>query len=572
MTIGPLEWPTRDLLAHRASTSPDELAVVDADSGEEWTYAEFDRCVDGVARRLEALVREESDIAGHEGEIAAGGADRRLGIVMDTRPAFAATYFAAMRRGIVVVALNVRETVAELESKAERTGLDAIVCEAATEERALEISVAADCPIASVDEPSRDGVSSVRPFTDSGPRSNPAADLESDSLADLEPISLESDRTHLLVWTSGTTGEPKVVRLTLGNVVASATASAFRLGVSPDDRWLCCLPMYHMGGLAPVVRSVLYGTTVVIQREFSAGDTGRVIEEYGVTGVSLVPTMCKRLLEAGWRPPEALRFVLLGGAPASSDLLERCLEAGVPVYPTYGMTETASQVATATPAETREYEGTVGRPLVVTDVSIVDDGGEPVAPGEPGELVVSGPTVTPGYLDADHTADAVSELGFHTGDVGYRDDGGRLWILNRRSDRIVTGGENVDPGEVIATLRSHPAIDDAAVVGLEDERWGERVSALVVPVVDGDDSSENADDSAEDGDDSTEDGGDFETRQRELEPSGVLEHCRDRLAGFKHPKTIAVVDSLPRTASGTVDREAVRERLREDGADVSGPT
>jgi len=116
------------------------------------------------------------------------------------------------------------------------------------------------------------------------------------------------------MFTSGTSGEPKGVRLTVGNLVASATASAFRLGVLPSDRWLCCLPMYHMGGLAPVLRSALYGTPVVIQREFGGEPTARVLEEYDVTGVSLVPTMCKRLLEAGWEPADTLRFVLLGGA------------------------------------------------------------------------------------------------------------------------------------------------------------------------------------------------------------------------------------------------------------------
>ncbi len=213
----------------------------------------------------------------------------------------------------------------------------------------------------------------------------------------------------------------------------------------------------------------------------------------------------------------------------------------MPVYPTYGMTETASQVATATSADLRTHERTVGQPLVTTDVTIVDERGEPVSSGDPGELVVSGPTVTPGYLDADRTAEAFGEYGLHTGDVGYRDDGGRLWILNRRSDRIVTGGENVDPGEVVATLRESAGLEDAAVLGLEDAEWGERVGALVVPA-----------DTASD-----------------LDLEAVLTHCDAHLAGFKRPKTLAVADSLPRTASGTVDREAVRERLLEDGVDVT---
>ncbi|QRV17370.1 acyl--CoA ligase [Haloterrigena salifodinae] len=527
MTLEPVDWPTRDLLAHRASTTPDATAVIDADADESWTFGEFDRRVDAVAAGLESLL---ADSNGRFDDLA------RLGVLMETRVEFAELYFAAMRRGVTVVPLNVRETAAELESKVRRTDLDALVCEAGTAELAVEV---ADCPIASVDEPERGGADSLR--SNSGPTPE----------SDLEPAVLESDRTHLLMFTSGTSGEPKIVRLTLGNLVSSANASAFRLGVAPDDRWLCCLPMYHMGGLAPVVRSTLYGTPVVIQREFDPAATARVIDKYDITGVSLVPTMCKRLLDAGWSPPDSLRFVLLGGAPASSELLERCREAGVPVHPTYGMTETASQIATATPEEVTTHEGTVGRPLVCTDVTVVDESGEPCPAGESGELVVAGPTVTAGYLSDAETEAAFGEHGLHTGDIGYRDEGGRLWVLNRRSDRIVTGGENVDPGEVIAALRSHPAVEAAAVVGLEDREWGERVAALVVPA-----------DGVETGASGTD----------EIDLESLLARCGERLAGFKQPKTIGFADELPRTASGTVDREGVRERLLEDGIDVAEST
>ncbi|WP_090385539.1 o-succinylbenzoate--CoA ligase [Natronobacterium texcoconense] len=503
-----LEASPPDLLASRAAATPETTAMIDVETGHEWTYTEFDERVAAVAR---AFAPDSS----------------RIGILMDTRPAFAVVFFAAMRTGTTVVPLNVRETTETLAGKVERTGCETIVCERETEGTALEISDRTNAgPVVSVDEPEAGTVEYLSDRTEDGVSS--ASDRE-----------IDPDDTQLIMFTSGTSGEPKGVRLTVGNLLASATASAFRLGVDPDDRWLCCLPMYHMGGLAPVLRSTLYGTTVVIQREFDPLETARVLEEYDVTGVSLVPTMCKRLLEAGWEPADSLRFVLLGGAPATEDLLERCLEAGVPVHPTYGMTETASQIATATPEEIRSHEGTVGRPLVGTEVTVVDDDGERVPPGEPGELVVSGPTVTPGYLEDEQTAAAIGERGLHTGDIGYRDEGGRLWILNRRSDRIVTGGENVDPGEVIDALRSHPDVDDASVVGLPDEEWGERVAAAVVPAGDG------------------------------LEYASVFEHCDERLAGFKRPKTLAAVDELPRTASGTVDREGVRERLLEDGVGVS---
>ncbi|MFC4437565.1 MULTISPECIES: class I adenylate-forming enzyme family protein [Natrialbaceae] len=534
MTGAPVDWPTHNLVTHRVRATPERTAVVDMETNDRWSFREFDRRVDDAARGIRrALGNPQND---------------RLGVLMDTRPAFATVFFAAMRLGATVVPLNVRETTGELAAKVDRTGLEAIVCEAGTESSALELADEAalegEC-VWSVDDPEIERVRAL--YSD---RRETESEFEGDRT--VEPVSLGRDETQLIMFTSGTSGEPKGVRLTVGNLVASATASAFRLGVDPDDRWLCCLPMYHMGGLAPVVRSVLYGTTVVIQRAFEPRETARILERENATGVSLVPTMCKRLLDAGWQPAEALRFVLLGGAPASSELLERCHAANVPVHPTYGMTETASQIATATPAETRTQEGTVGQPLLFADVTVVDDDGEGVPIGEPGELVVSGPTVTPGYLEPERTDAAFGGRGLYTGDVGYADEDGRLWVLNRRSDRIVTGGENVDPGEVVAVLRSHPGVADAAVVGLEDREWGERVGALVVP--------EGADGPA---------GGRSETAAESLALESVLGHCDDRLAGFKRPKMIAVVASLPRTPSGTVDREATRTRLLESGIDVS---
>ncbi|ADD07105.1 o-succinylbenzoate--CoA ligase [Natrialba magadii ATCC 43099] len=557
--IGTHEWPTRDLLSHRAAATPQQPALidVDTDTDTEWTYAEFDHRVDRIAAALES-----------DSVVDRGG---RLGILMDTRPAFATLFFAAMRLGVTVAPLNVRETTDELAVKIDRLDVDALVCEADTESTAVDLGTKANAkrlPTYSVDEPTTeatdvsalssvvdwesDGPESAGPTNTTGPTKTTATpDAATDTTPSIEPVALESDHVQLLMFTSGTSGEPKIVQVTVGNLVASATASAFRLGVAPSDRWLCCLPMYHMGGVAPVIRSTLYGTTAVIQRTFDERETACVLDEYDISGVSLVPTMCKRLLDAGWEPTDSLRFVLLGGAPASTDFLARCREAGVPAYPTYGMTETASQITTATPAQAAAHEGTVGQPLVVTDVSIVDVDGEPVPAGEAGETVVSGPTVTPGYLDETRTADAFCDRGLRTGDVGYRDEAGRLWILNRRSDRIVTGGENVDPGEVIDVLCAQPAVEAAAVVGLEDPDWGERVSALVVP----------ADTSG------SELGPDLDSDAEILE--SLRAHCTDNLAGFKCPKTIGVVEELPRTHSGTVDREAARERLLAVGVDVT---
>jgi O-succinylbenzoic acid--CoA ligase len=488
-----------DVLAQRVRASPEATALIET-GGREWSYRDLDERVERTAGRLAAL-----DLKG-----------AHLGCLLETRPATVALVHAAARLGCVLVPLNTRLTPAELDEHVECADLAALVCGAGTAATTVELSV--DIPVASVDDAKRTGVTS----------------LDDVSPVGFTPAERNTDEPALMLATSGTTGEPKLVVLTAENLRSSALASAFRLGVTPEDRWFDPLAVYHMGGFAPIVRSALYGTAVVVPADgFDAEATRDALERFDCTGVSLVPTMLRRLLDAG-SLPDSLRFVLLGGAPASEDLIERCGERGVPVHPTYGMTETASQVATARPEEALAHAGTVGRPLFGTDLSILDGDGNSVETGETGELVVSGPTVCAGYYgDSEATARAFSEHGFHTGDVGYRDEGGRLWVTGRRDEMISTGGELVAPADVADALREHPAVREASVVGLPDTEWGERVGTLVVGDV-----------------------SDAET---------VRIHCREHLAGFKIPRTIAFADELPRTASGTVERDAVRARLSERG-------
>lgn len=493
-----------DVLAHRTRATPDATALIDAGSRQEWSYAELDAAVDRTAGHLVGLGIEPGD---------------HLGCLLDTHPAAVRLLHAALRLGCVLVPLNTRLAPNELEDRIERADLAALICGADTEASAVGVS---EVPVASVDATEHAAVTAL-------------ADVET---VEFEPATWSRDDPCLMLATSGTTGRPKLVVLTIGNLIASAVASAFRLGVLPGDRWLSPLSVYHMGGLAPIVRSALYGTAVVLVDDdgtgFDAARARHALVEYDCTGVSLVPTMLRRLLDAG-DLPDSFRFVLLGGAPASTDLIERCARRTVPVHPTYGMTETASQVATARPETAFAHSGTVGQALVGTDLTVIDAAGERVDRGETGELVVSGPTVFAGYYDdPDATAAAFSEHGFHTGDVGHRDAEGRLWVTGRLDERIVTGGENVDPEAVASALRAHPAVDSAAVVGLDDPEWGERVGALVV-------------------------------REKDLDAATLRTHCRERLAGFEIPRTIGFVDSLPRTASGTVERDAVREILRERG-------
>lgn len=501
-TSRPIHWPRRDPLGSRAETTPETVALVETETGSTWTCRELSASVDAVATELTARIPESDSGAG----------GRRVGYLLEAGPEFVATLYALWRLGWTAVGLHTGLAPGELEAHADAAELDAVVFESGTE----TLATTADCPTVAAES-----IVELDDIEMSQRTSSRAASVP-------EPATWNPDDTALILFTSGTTDEPKGVRLTLGNLLASATASAFRLGVDPDDRWLCCLPVSHMGGLAPTVRTVLYGATLVVQRGFDASATARALDTRQVTQVSLVPTQLKRLLDAGWTPDPSLRTVLLGGAPATRSLLERADEAGVPVYPTYGMTEAASQIATARPAECQANPGTVGRPLVCTDVTIVD-GDRLSDPGEHGEIVVDGPTITPGYLEPAQTRESFGKHGFHTGDVGYRDENGRLWITGRLDEVLITGGELVCPTDVADVLVTHEGVDDAAVVGLPDEEWGQRVAAVVVP------------------------------NEETVNESELKSYCRERLSSFKVPKQFGFTDEILRTASGTVKRDAVRE-------------
>ena len=330
---------------------------------------------------------------------------------------------------------------------------------------------------------------------------------------------LDLDAPHTLIFTSGTTGAPKPVTLTYANHLASARASAANLGVEPADRWLCALPVHHVGGLAILLRSAIYGTAAIVHERYGTEAVRASLESGEATLVSLVATQLRRLREAGLACAPALRAALLGGGPVPRDLLAWAAERGLPVLQTYGMTETASQVATLSAAEALAAgtRGSAGRPL---------NGVELRTRGEPAEVLVRGPMVSRGALAPDGW--------LHTGDRGTLDDNGYLWIEGRLDDTIVTGGENVAAAEVEEALEVHPAVAEAAVVGRPDRNWGEAVVAYVVAEAPG-----PAPTDAE-----------------------LAVWCRARLASFKVPKRFHRLAALPRTASGKVKRHALDERHR----------
>ena len=316
----------------------------------------------------------------------------------------------------------------------------------------------------------------------------------------------------VVIHTSGTTSAPRPIELTYGNFLWSALGSSVALGVDPDERWLCNLPLSHVGGLSILVRSAIYATTAVVHERFDAELTLRALTtdlpQVTITVVSLVATTLARLLDAGLERPPARRCGLTGGGPVPPALRERALAAGVPVSLTYGLTEACSQVSTTLAGRQRAGCGGAAAVLHACDRGdeILEVGGRPSR-----------------RLAARRTAGCTPETSALDADGPARDRG-------RKADTIVSGGENVAPSEVEAVLEAHPEVLEAAVIGRPDPQWGEAVTAIVVA-----------------------------RAGATVEEEALREHCLARLAPYKVPKQVRIVsDSLPRTASGKLLRRELQ--------------
>ena len=484
-------WFQQDWLAARAQATPERPALYR--DGEVWTYADLDRQVDQVARGLRAQGM---------------GPGRRVAFWRLPRKDALVLVWAVARVGAVLVPFHGRWTPREGRMAARVVAPHLLVVpEDASEARAM-------------------GVPTVSWEMLRAPQDPRGASTEAS-------VPRALGEVQGVVFTSGSTGRPKAATLTWRQHFWSAWASAARLGLEARDAWLLTLPLYHVGGLAILWRSVLYGIPVLLPPQEGSFDPQgwlRWTPPRRPSLISVVPTMLYRILEVGMTPWPGLRVVLVGGAAAPEALLEEALARGWPVALTYGLTEAASQVATAPPELVRRKPGTVGPPMLFTRVVARDAAGRPLPPGEVGEITVQGPTVFPGYWgNGEATARALRDGWLYTGDEGYVDEEGHLWVKGRAAFAINTGGEKVYPQEVEKVLLQHPAVAQACVVGLPDEEWGQRVAAAVVL-----------------------------RPEYRVTAEDLARFCRKHLAGFKVPRRWVFVAELPRTASGKLDRRKVQ--------------
>lgn len=452
-------------LEMQAGMRPEKTAVIF--NGNMLSFRELYEEALSVSKKLNALRR------------------RRIGFFIDNTVEAAILIHAAMLSGIELVMINRRLTVVEIDSQMKDVEVDTIVATKKISMDGYRVFIYTDL----------DGLQDVH--------DNEKAVSGKDTLS--------------IMFTSGTTGRAKAVRQSYENHYESAIGCEQRFRYGPDSVWMNVNPIYHISGFSILMRSVIRGCTMILIEKFEPLNVWQELEKYKVTHVSMVPVMLGRMMEHEGR--HNLEGILLGGAGVTMDILDRALERGFPVYNSFGMTETCSQIVSISPEDPKILKGTVGRPL--DNISIrIDEENE-------GELLVKGPAVTTGYVNAELSLD---EGYFRTGDIGRIDDEGYLYILDRRSDLIISGGENIYPKEIEDAAAAHASVRKSVAIKQKDAEWGE-VPVLLIELEAG----------------------------SGLDRTAVMAVLEQRLARYKLPKEIHETEEVIMTSTGKVSRARNRE-------------
>ncbi|MDX1631466.1 MAG: long-chain fatty acid--CoA ligase [Thermoanaerobaculia bacterium] len=501
-----------DLLGERARLTPDAEALVAVETGERLTYGELDERAVRCALAWQGLGLARGD---------------RVAILAHNRVEYVEAFFAAPKTGQILVTLGTRLTARELTEIVEDAGVSALLYDGDLGETAAELRELVEVPRwIALDQPLRPDDLSYREL------------LEAAEIEGFERVRCEPEDVYCLLYTSGTTGKPKGVMIPHRMVAWNGYNTVCGWRLRADDVSPIFTPLYHAGGLmAFLVPIFTIGGTIVLHRKFDPAEVWRTVEAEGCTVVLGVPTIWKLLVEA----PEfdeadlsSVRWLISGGAPLPHYLVEAYQARGVVFKQGFGMTEVGVNCFAMTTDDSRRKVGSIGKPMMFTEVRLVDEEGDEVPPGTVGEMLFRGPHVCLGYWNApEKTAAALDHEGwFHSGDLARRDEEGFFYVAGRRKDMIISGGVNVYPAEIEAALLRHSAVQDAAVVGIPDDEWGEIGVAIVVL-----------------------------RPGAELGPGELSDHLAERLARFKLPKRYRIVDELPRTPYGKVVKPRLRERL-----------
>jgi long-chain acyl-CoA synthetase len=510
----------RELLETQVERSPDKQFLFMESDGRVFTYREFDEEVNRAARLLGSLNVTKGE---------------RVSLLLTNRAEYLIFYFACFKTGAWAGPVNALLKPQEVEFVIANSEAGIVVTQpdlypGLAEARARLTSLR---DVIVIEESGQWTVSS-QPFVENKPAEtdNAAPDDDDrqppDARRTVPPVDISRDDEAVIIYTSGTTGKPKGVLLTHGNLLANARQIAEWLGLNEEDRSLMIMPLFHVNALMTTGLAALWaGASIVLAPRFSASRHWETIAQHEITYFGSVATMLSLLnhtypdgiprgLDAS-----RLRFALCGSAPVPVEVMKRFESLfHCPVIEGYGLSESTCR-STFNPTDERRRIGSIGMPIG-NEVRIFDENDQELGPRAVGEIVLRGPNVMKGYYrNESATREAFRSGWFHTGDLGYCDEDGFLYVVDRKSDMIIRGGENIYPREIDEALYQHPKIKDAATVGIPDPLYGEEVKSFVV---------------LREGCQATE--------------AEVIEFCRARLADFKCPKKVEFLDDIPKGPTG----------------------
>jgi len=509
MDLGFGNWPTLQALRNG-----DRTAFIDAETGAALTHRDLDRRTNALADALRQRGVRQGD---------------RVATLTLNSPQMMEILFATAKVGAIGVPINFRLSAPEVRYVLQNSGASILFASSSLSATASEAAegtfVREQIAVPTAAERTEGGESAYEQLVASGDTHRHEFDISSDDVC-------------LIMYTSGTTGRPKGAMLTHRNIQWNVFNSlGFGAGIGREDITLSAAPLFHIGALGVHTLPFAYlGACTVIMETFTPDKWLEAAERHHITKAFLVPAMWAAIAHSpslATRDLSALTFAVSGGAPCPIVVIKALQEQGMAFTEGFGMTETAPVAACLQPEDVIDHAGSIGRPVAHMDFRIVDEQGHEAPTGQIGELAVRGPNVFVGYWDnPEATAEVFRGDWFHTGDLGTVDEDGFYRLVDRLKDMIITGGENVYPIEVEQVIYEHPSVNEVAVVGVPDERWGEAVVAVVAP---------------------TPDSG--------LDPDELIEWTRARIAHFKAPRRVEIVEQLPRNATGKILKRELRRTL-----------
>lgn len=499
--------PQQDWIRKWGVYSPGKVAVAEAGTGRSLTYGELDRIGDALCHHLQSAYEVEKG--------------SRIAVLAENCLEYIALFVAVQRMGCTLVPLNYRLASAEFDYLLKDASPGLAICEAK-----FEASLKAAPAFAQL--PHYWPLSELSAFCEERRGYNGPA-------FPLQPV--EEAHPAFILYTSGTTGFPKGAMYTHKMLFWNSINTAMSLIVTAESRTINVMPPFHTGGWNVLLTPFLHhGAYVLLMRKFDPSAVLQLLQEERATLFMGVPTMLKMIAELPAFQKAVfpdLHYLIVGGEPMPIPLIEQWDERGVAVRQGYGMTEVGPNLTSLHQDDAIRKKGSIGRPNFYVQIRIVDDKGVEVAAGEPGELWLKGPMVTPGYWrKPEATAKVVHQGWFATGDMVIQDKEGYLFVVDRIKNMYISGGENVYPAEVERVLRSHPAVAEAAVLGVPDQQWGEAGCAFVARA------------------------------EGQACSAGELQaHCRAHLAKFKVPRDFRFVAELPKTDTGKIDRGGLKGLL-----------